>query len=281
MVGIGLALFNEHSGTGATEYRRRGITTVPGTDASRVRVTAAGRVVIHSSSAEAGQDHAATYRQLAVRELGIGPELVDVVEGDTDLCPPGTGAFVSRGAVGQLDSLILALREVAERDIQPGTDVTRTVDPEQVFPSGAHLAVVEIDPISCVARVLRYVCVEDCGTVVNAKVVEGQVRGGVAMGIGKTLLEEVVHGDDGQILSATLLDYLVPLAPDIPELELHHLESPSPKTLLGSKGVGEAGTIGAFGAIPNAVNDALSTLGVELNQLPCSPNRIFEAIERR
>ena len=281
MIGIGLALFNEHSGTGNSDYRGRGITTVPGFDASRVVVTQAGRVVIHSSSAEAGQDHAATYRQLAVSELGVAPELVDVVEGDTDLCPPGTGAFVSRGAVGQLDSLVLALREVAAGDLQPGTDVTRTVDPEQVFPSGAHLAMVEIDTDSCIPRVLRYLCVEDCGTIINQQVVQGQVRGGIAMGIGKTLLEEAVHGADGQILSSTLLDYLVPLAPDIPVLELHHLESPSPKTLLGSKGVGEAGTIGAFGAVPNAVNDALSQLGVELNELPCSPNRIFEAIEHR
>jgi carbon-monoxide dehydrogenase large subunit len=279
LVGIGLAVFNEHSGTGASDYRRRGITAVPGIDSARVRVTEAGRVVIHSSSAEAGQDHAATYRQLAVSELGVAADLVDVIEGDTDLCPPGTGAFVSRGAVGQLDSLLLALREVAEKDIQPGTDVTRTVDPEQVFPSGAHLTLVEIDPISCLPRVLRYVCVEDCGTVVNRRVVEGQVRGGIAMGIGKTLLEEMVHGQDGQILSTTLLDYLVPLAPDVPALETHHLESPTPKTLLGSKGVGEAGTVGAFGAVPNAVNDALAPLGVELNQVPCSPDRIFRLIE--
>ena len=280
VIGIGLALFNEHSGTGATDYRRRGVTTVPGTDAARVVVTGAGRVIIHSSSAEAGQDHAATYRLLAARELGISPELVDVVEGDTDVCPPGTGAFVSRGAVGQLDSLILALRGVAEKDMQPGTDLTVTVDPQQVYPSGAHLAVVELDAVSHLPRVLRYVSIEDCGTIINDRVVADQVRGGIAMGIGKTLLEEVVHGEDGQILSSTLLDYLVPLAPDIPKLELHHLECPSPRTLLGSKGVGEAGTIGAFGAVPNAVNDALSPWGVEVNELPCTPNRIFEALER-
>src|SRR5207244_9371899 len=98
------------------------------------------------------------------------------------------------------------------------------------------------------------------------------------MGIGKVLLEEAVYGADGQIQTATLLDYLVPVAPDVPVIEMEHLESSSPKTLLGSKGVGEAGTIGAFGAVANAVADAVAPLGAELTQLPCSPARIFEAV---
>jgi carbon-monoxide dehydrogenase large subunit len=127
--------------------------------------------------------------------------------------------------------------------------------------------------------VLRYVALEDCGTVVDGEAVSGQVRGGVAMGIGKVLLEEAVYGDDGQLQSATLLDYLVPVAADVPEVEMEHLESPSPKTRLGSKGVGEAGTIGAFGAVANAVADALAPLGAELSRLPYSPNRLFQAVE--
>jgi carbon-monoxide dehydrogenase large subunit len=99
------------------------------------------------------------------------------------------------------------------------------------------------------------------------------------MGIGKVLLEEAVYGEDGQLRSATLLDYLVPVAPDVPEVEMEHLESPSPKTLLGSKGVGEAGTIGAFGAVANAVADAVAPLGAELSRLPYSPDRLFQAVE--
>jgi carbon-monoxide dehydrogenase large subunit len=279
LVGVGVAFFNEHSGTGATEYRERGVTEVPGFDSCRVRVAEDGRVEVFTSSVDIGQGHLETCRRVAVRELGVPASQVEVVAGDSDACPSGTGAFVSRGAVGVLEALVKALREAAARDLEPGTDVTVEVDPEQVFPAGAHLAVVEVDPVSFVPRVLRYVAVEDCGTLVDAEAVAGQVRGGVAMGIGKVLLEEAVYGEDGQLRSATLLDYLVPVAPDVPEVEMEHLESPSPKTLLGSKGVGEAGTIGAFGAVANAVADALAPLGAELSRLPYSPDRLFQAVE--
>lgn len=279
LVGVGVAFFNEHSGTGATEYRERGVTEVPGFDSCRVRVAEDGRVEVFTSSVDIGQGHLETCRRVAVRELGVPASQVEVVAGDSDACPSGTGAFVSRGAVGVLEALVKALREAATRDLEPGTDVTVEVDPEQVFPAGAHLAVVEVDPVSFVPRVLRYVAVEDCGTLVDAEAVAGQVRGGVAMGIGKVLLEEAVYGEDGQLRSATLLDYLVPMAPDVPEVEMEHLESPSPKTLLGSKGVGEAGTIGAFGAVANAVADALAPLGAELSRLPYSPDRLFQAVE--
>ena len=113
---------------------------------------------------------------------------------------------------------------------------------------------------------------------VNQAAVEGQVRGGIAMGMGGVLLEEIVYSPDGQVLTSTLLDYLVPLATDMPEsLTLEHLESPSPKTVLGSKGVGEGGTIGAFAAVANAVADALAPLGVTLTDLPYSPSALFEA----
>ncbi len=280
LVGIGIGIFNEHSGTGATEYRGRGVTAIPGNDSARVRVSAEGRIEIFTSGAEAGQGHPETYRLLAARELGVEPALVDVLEGDTDACPPGSGTFVSRGAVGGLSSLVEALREVAEMDLAPGLDVTHSVDPRQVYPSGAHLALVEVDTTACIPRVLAYHAVEDCGTIVNQAAVEDQVRGGIAMGIGGVLLEEFAYGGDGQPLSSTLLDYLVPLATDMPrDVTLEHIESPSPYTALGSKGVGEGGTIGAFAAVANAVADAVAPLGVTLTDLPYSPDRIFTAIE--
>jgi aerobic carbon-monoxide dehydrogenase large subunit len=279
LFGIGIGLFNEHSGTGASEYRGRGVTVIPGNDAARVRVTETGRVEIYTSAAEAGQGHPETYRLLAARELGIDPRLVDVIEGDTDLCPPGSGTFVSRGAVGGLSSLAEALRVAAARDLPPGLVVDRSVDPKQVYPSGVHLAVVEVDRLSAIPRVLAYHAVEDCGTIVNPAAVLEQVRGGIAMGLGGVLLEEIHYSDDGQPLGSTLLDYLVPLAPDMPaEMTFDHLESPSPFTVLGSKGVGEGGTIGAFAAISNAVADAVAPLGVTLTELPYSPGRIFDAI---
>jgi carbon-monoxide dehydrogenase large subunit len=279
LLGVGLALFNEHSGTGASEYRRRGVSDVPGVDACRVVVRPAGRIEVRISSVEIGQGVAETCQLVAARELGVDKARVEVVMGDTDRCPPGTGAFVSRSAVGLLDSLVAACREAAERDLEPGTDVSRTVDPRQVFPSGAHLAVVEVDPQTWAPTVLRHVAVEDCGTVVNESAVAGQLHGGIAMGIGKALLEECVYAGDGQPLVSTLLDYLVPTAPDVPPVELAHRACPSPRTALGSKGVGEAGTIGALGAVVNAVCDAIAPVGAELTSLPCSPQRIFEAVE--
>jgi len=280
LVGIGLGLFNEHSGTGSSEYRERGIDAIPGNDAARVRVTETGRIEIHTSAAEAGQDHATTYRLLAARELGVEPGRVDVFEGDTDSCPPGSGTFVSRGGVGGISCVALALRAAAQADLAPGTDVVRSVDPLQVFPSGAHLALVEIDTIGFVPRVLRYLAVEDCGTIVNPAAVEGQVRGGIATGIGGILLEHFVYSGDGQPLTSTLLDYLVPLAGDMPvSLTIEHIESPSPRTAVGSKGVGEGGTIGAFAAVANAVADALAPLGVTLTDLPYSPDAVFTAVE--
>jgi carbon-monoxide dehydrogenase large subunit len=279
LFGVGIGLFNEHSGTGAADYRSRGITSIPGTDAARVRVLEGGRLLIHTSAADAGQGHAETYRGLAVRELGVRPEQVDVVEGDTDLCPPGSGTFASRGAVGVIESVVAGLRAAAERDLAPGTDITVTTQPEQVFPSGAHLAVVEVDPLTLVPIVTRYVAVEDCGVLLEPELVDGQVRGGVSMGIGNVLLEEHVYSEDGQPLTATLLDYLVPLAADVPPVEIHHLQTPSPRTVLGSKGVGEAGTIGAHGAVANAVADAVRPLGARLRRLPYSPSRIHEALQ--
>jgi carbon-monoxide dehydrogenase large subunit len=280
LFGIGIGFFNEHSGTGAGEYRARGIATIPGDDAARVRVAEDGRIEISTSAAEAGQGHPDTYRLLASRELGVAEDRIEVIEGDTDLCPAGTGTFVSRGGVGQLSALVLALREAAERDLEPGLDIVRSVDPRQVYPAGAHLAIVEVDPVGYVPRVVGYFAVEDCGTVVNAAAADAQVRGGVAMGIGGVLLEEIPYGEGDQPLAGSLLDYLVPLATDIPKIEIEHLVSPSPRTELGSKGVGEAGTIGAFAAVANAVADAVAPLGAQLSDLPYSPNRIYEALAR-
>jgi carbon-monoxide dehydrogenase large subunit len=278
LLGIGLSIFNEISGTGSADYLRRGVTTIPGKDAARVVVTPGGRLQIYTSAADSGQGHGETYRALAERELGLQPEEVDVIEGDTELCPTGTGSVISRGAVGVVDSIVEAMRMAAKEDLAPGTDVTFVRDPSEVYPCAAHLAVVEIDPVGLVPHVVRYVVVEDCGRVIDRDLVEGQVRGGVAMGIGQVLLEEHAYAEDGQLQTASLRRYLVPLAPDIPRVEMHHIESPSPITALGSKGVGEAGTIGAFGAVTNAVVDALGPRGAQLTALPYSPSRIFSAI---
>jgi carbon-monoxide dehydrogenase large subunit len=120
--------------------------------------------------------------------------------------------------------------------------------------------------------------VEDCGRIINPLIVEGQAIGGVVQGIGAALLEEHVYGAEGQLLTGTLMDYLVPTAAEAPGVEVHHVERPSPTTLGGFKGMGEGGTIGAPAAIANAVGDALAPLGVAINELPITPGRLFALI---
>jgi aerobic carbon-monoxide dehydrogenase large subunit len=145
---------------------------------------------------------------------------------------------------------------------------------------GAHAALVAVDPETGSIEILDYVIVEDCGTVVNPMIVEGQAYGGTAQGIGTALYEEMPFDSAGQPLASTLADYLLPGASEMPPLRVIHLESPSPYTEYGIKGVGEAGTIGAPGAILSAVNDALRPLGAELLETPATPRRILVAIMR-
>ncbi|MEQ1610040.1 MAG: xanthine dehydrogenase family protein molybdopterin-binding subunit [Hyphomonadaceae bacterium] len=145
--------------------------------------------------------------------------------------------------------------------------------------SATHLAMVEIDPETFGVTVLRFAVAEDCGRIINPMIVDGQVHGAVAQGIGAALLEEVVHGDDGQLLTASLADYLIPLATNIPEIGIVHVEAELPSNLGGFRGMGEGGTIGAPAAIANAVSDALSHLGIEVDTLPVTPERIFRLVE--
>jgi carbon-monoxide dehydrogenase large subunit len=145
---------------------------------------------------------------------------------------------------------------------------------------GAHGAVVAVDPETGNVEILDYVIVEDCGTVVNPMIVEGQAYGGTAQGIGTALYEEMPFDHAGQPLASTLADYLLPGAAEMPPFRVFHMESPSPYTEYGIKGVGEAGTIGAPGAILSAINDALVPLGVEINETPATPRRVIEAILR-
>ena len=157
---------------------------------------------------------------------------------------------------------------------------TKTYDP--VFgttTSATHIAVVEIDPETYQVRVDRFAVAEDCGRLVNPMIVDGQVHGGVAQGIGAALYEEVIYDDEGQITTASLADYLVPSACEIPAMQVVHLESASPTTLGGFRGMGEGGTIGAPAAMANALTDALAPLGIEINELPATPERLFRLIE--
>jgi aerobic carbon-monoxide dehydrogenase large subunit len=156
---------------------------------------------------------------------------------------------------------------------------TKTYDP--VFGTttcATHVATVEIDPETYQVRIDRFVVAEDCGRLINPLIVDGQVHGGVAQGVGAALYEEVIYDEQGQIHTASLVDYLVPSACEVPEMTVIHLESESPTTLGGMRGMGEGGTIGAPAAIANAVADALAPLGIEINELPITPERLFGLI---
>src|SRR5947199_343338 len=145
------------------------------------------------------------------------------------------------------------------------------------FSGAVHVAVVEVDRETGRVRLRRYALVEDCGPVINPLIVEGQIHGAVAQGIGEALLEGVVYGDDGQLLTATLMDYALPKADDVPSPEIGHLETPSPVTPGGVKGMGEGGTIGAPAAIANAVADAVRGLGVRVTRLPIRAESLVRA----
>src|SRR5437763_7898757 len=156
----------------------------------------------------------------------------------------------------------------------PGLEATIYFDPPGPTFSGAvHVAAVEIDPETGRVRVARYVIVEDCGPVINPMLVEGQIHGAVAQGLGEALLEELVYDDAGQLVTATLMDYALPKADAMPMLEIGHLETPSPLMPGGFKGMGEGGTIGAPAALANAVADAVRRATV--TRLPLRAARLI------
>jgi carbon-monoxide dehydrogenase large subunit len=152
--------------------------------------------------------------------------------------------------------------------------------PTVTYTSAVHIAVVETDPDTGAVKLLRYVVAHDCGTVINPMIVEGQIHGGVAQGVGGALFEEMAYDEDGQLLSGTLMDYVVPRADDLPWIDCVHLEYPSPRNPLGAKGLGEGGAISPPAAIANAIDDALAPLGVRLTATPALPARVRELIER-
>ncbi len=332
-LGIGIACFVEHTGTGSQDYRKRGVVGIAGFDSATVRVDSRGAVQVGVSARSTGQSHGSVFANLAARELGVPYESVKILEGDTDATPFGMGTGVSRSAVSTGGAIRLAVQDVrrkaleiarflldtedeeldiaggevfcksdpsrrvpfssvaaaaynASREVilpenfERGLQSTRSFDPpHQAFSNGAHLAVVRVDPDTGLVTLKKYFAVEDCGTILDPLIVDGQVLGGVAQGIGNALLEEIKYDEGGELLTGSLADYLVPLAVDIPPVEVEHTETPSPFTPGGVKGVGEAGTIGAYTAVANAVADALIPWAVEVTEPPVGPHRVWSLIK--
>jgi carbon-monoxide dehydrogenase large subunit len=194
------------------------------------------------------------------------------------------GVFSARGGSGATKTIQeIALATFAAHNLPDGTepslDADATYDPDNFsFPHGTHLCAVEVDTDTGMVTIRSYVAVDDIGKVVNPLIVEGQVHGGIAQGIGQALYEEAVYDDDGNLLTTTLADYLVPSAADLPSYVTSRTESPADNRL-GVKGVGEAGTIASTPAVVNAIVDALRPLGIRDVTMPCTPERVWRAIQ--
>ncbi len=185
-------------------------------------------------------------------------------------------------SLGELAVRSNPLRGAVEPGKEPGLEATRYFGPEGgSTASGVHAMVVEVDPETLLVKILNYVVVHDCGRVINPLILEGQIEGGVAQGIGNSFYEQLHFDETGQLLNASFMDYLLPGATDVPRIQMDHVETPSPLNPLGIKGAGEAGAIPVGALFAQAVEDALSEEGIEVCEIPLSPNRLFEIVKEK
>ncbi len=326
--GVGLASYVESTGGGY--------------ESGLVRVHPDGTVTVYAGSHSHGQGHGTTYAQIVADELEVAYDDVDVVEGDTDSIPTGTGTFGSRSTIAAGNAIREGARDVLEKarriaahrldvdeadvayadgaftvdreregerlaadggdgtdrtesipfdevasdaysrglpgDLEPGLESTCFYEPDgTAYTFGTHVACVAIEPDTGDLEIERYVAVDDCGPRINPTIVEGQVHGGVAQGLGQACTEQAVYDtDDGRLLTDSMLEYGVPRASGLPHFETDATETPSPLNPLGVKGIGEAGTIAAPPAVVNAVCDALDVDHVDM---PLSAETLLTAID--
>jgi aerobic carbon-monoxide dehydrogenase large subunit len=271
-------------------------------ESAEVRVNPVGTVEVLTGSHSHGQGHETTFAQLVSGKLGIPIENVTIVHGDTDKVQMGMGTYGSRsGAVGMsaiskaLDKVIAKGKKVAshvleasEKDIDftdgnfvvKGTDkkLDFGYDPTNfTFPAGVHICELEVDPDTGRTTIERWTAVDDFGIIINPMIVEGQVHGGIAQGIGQALLERTVYNKDGQLLTASYMDYCMPRADDLPSFQVDTTVTPCPSNPLGIKGCGEAGAIAAPAAVMNAMTDAL---GHEDILMPATPQAVWRAAQK-
>jgi carbon-monoxide dehydrogenase large subunit len=214
-------------------------------------------------------------KRIAAHLIEAAPADLELVDGGVRVAgSPDRGVALEDVArVAYLEAQRLPAGEV------PGLECVASFDPPGTFSNAVHAAVVEIDRDTGAVAIRRYVVAEDCGVMINPAIVEGQVRGGVAQGIAAALYEQLAYSEQGQLQSASLIDYLVPTAAEIPAIEIHHLETPSRFSETGAKGMGEGGTMGAPACIASAVADAVAHLGVEVDWIPITPERLVRAID--
>ena len=211
------------------------------------------------------------------------PIAAHLLEASVDDLDFSAGRFSVRGTDQGMGIAEVALATFAAHNypegIEPNIDAQATFDPENFsFPHGTHLCAMEVDTETGAVTMRKYVCVDDIGNIVNPLIVAGQVHGGLAQGIAQALFEEAVYDDAGTLVSGSFVDYLLPTSADLISFETSHTTSPSSYTQLGTKGVGEAGTIASTPAVVNAIVDAVRHLGVDDIAMPCTPERVWKAI---
>lgn len=307
-LGVGLATFIKSSGAGG-EHR---------VESARVRIDSSGQIDVYTGVSPHGQGTETTFAQIAAETLGVDPSQVRVHHSDTAIYPHGIGTSASRGLIIGGSAVQLALKEAREKlagfaskffscpaaDIkfldgevfdlhhpdtkipfeklaamESGLDFEHEYTlPQSPVSFGAHAVVVEVDRDTLALKILRYVGVHDCGQIINPMIVEGQIHGGIAQGIGQALTESIVYSEEGQPLTGSLMDYALPRSTMIPDLTLDTIDTISPTNPLGAKGIGSVSTVPSPAAIANAVMNAISPSGVRHIDAPYTPERLWRAI---
>src|SRR3954449_302008 len=330
LMGIGLSFFTETVGAGPRKHMD--IVGLGMADGADLRVHPTGKAVLGISCQSQGQGHETTFAQIVAEELGIPPEDVEVVHGDTDRTPFGLGTYGSRSTPVSGAATAVTARKVREKarhiaaamleaspddlewekgrwfvkgdpsvgktiqeialgahgsvDLPEGVEGTLDAEtvynpPNLTFPFGAYISVVDVDAGTGAVKVRRFIAVDDCGVKINPMIVEGQIHGGLAEGVGIALMELIQFDEEGNCLGGSFMDYLLPTSMEVPNFELGETVTPSPHHPIGAKGVGESPTVGSPPAIVNAVVDALEPYGVGHVDMPCTPSRVWEAMQGR
>ncbi|MET7419355.1 aerobic carbon-monoxide dehydrogenase large subunit [Dactylosporangium sp. NPDC005555] len=329
-MGIGISFFTE--GVGAGPRKHMDILGLGMADGAELRVHPTGKAVLRLSVQSQGQGHETTFAQIVAEELGISPDDIDVVHGDTDNTPFGLGTYGSRSTPVSGAATAIVARKVRDRarivasamlEVSPDDlewekgkffvkgdpDQAKTIQeiamaahsslelpegveghldattvynpPNLTYPFGAYICVVDVDPATGQVKVRRFIAVDDCGVRINPMIVEGQVHGGLADGIGMALMQLMAFDEDGNHLGASLMDYLLPTSLECPSWELGETVTPSPHHPIGAKGVGESATVGSPAAVVNAVLDALKPFGVRHADMPLTPSNVWRAVQGR
>jgi len=329
-MGIGISFFTE--GVGAGPRKHKDILGLGMADGAHLRVHPTGKAVLSVSCQSQGQGHETTFAQIVAQELGLSPDDVEVVHGDTDRTPFGLGTYGSRSTPVSGAAAAVVARKVRERarivasvmleaspddlewadgrwrvrgDPENGRDIAEIamaahgplelpdgieghLDAETVYnppnlthPFGAYICVTDVDPGTGQVQVRRFIAVDDCGVRINPMIVEGQVHGGLADGVGMALMQVIAFDEEGNCLGGSFMDYLIPTAVECPSWELGATVTPSPHHPIGAKGVGESATVGSPPAIVNSVLDALAPFGLRHADMPLTPANVWCAIQGR